>query len=67
MNNFMACRKNAGLSQVEVAERLNITQGAVSQWEIGDTMPRAELLPNLAALYGVTVDELLATENERGT
>lgn len=67
MNNFMTYRKSAGLSQVEVAEQLNISQGAVSQWEIGDTMPRAELLPSIAALYGVTVDELLTTKNERGT
>lgn len=52
-------RAKAGLSQRAVAKELNITDAAVCLWETGKTLPRAALLPKLAALYGCTVDELL--------
>lgn len=51
-------RKAAGLSQVEAARRLGVTQGALSQWESGTSLPRADKLPEIARLYGCTVDEL---------
>ncbi len=51
-------RINAGLSQDEVARRLDVTQGAVSQWEDGSCLPRADKLPELAKMFGCTVDEL---------
>jgi len=52
-------RAKAGLSQRAVAKELGITDAAVCLWETGKTMPRAALLPRLAALYNCTVDELL--------
>ena len=52
-------RTKAGLSQRAVAKELGITDAAVCLWETGKTLPRAALLPKLAALYGCTVDELL--------
>lgn len=52
-------RTKAGLSQRAVANKLGITDAAVCLWEAGKTMPRAALLPKLAALYGCTIDELL--------
>ena len=57
-------RKEKGLTQSEVAEKLGVTNKAVSKWETGETFPEtAQLLP-LAVLFGVTVDELL--RGERG-
>ena len=57
---FRELRKRAGLEQSDVAKCINVTQGAVSMWECGKNFPQAELLPKIAALYGCTVDELLA-------
>lgn len=55
-------RKEKGLTQSEVAEKLGVTNKAVSKWETGETFPEtAQLLP-LAGLFGVTVDELLRGE-----
>lgn len=56
---FLVARTNAGLSQAKVARELGITDAAVCLWETGKTLPRAVLLPKLAALYGCTIDELL--------
>ena len=64
MNNFKYYRDQAKLRQVEVAEKLNLTQGAVSQWEQEESLPRAELLPEIAKLYGCTVDELLRSDTQ---
>lgn len=61
---FLSARKNAGLSQVAVAEKIGVTDAAVSMWESGKTRPRAALLRQIAALYGCTVDDLLAPEAE---
>ena len=59
---FKSARKAAGLTLCQVAEHLGITDAAVAQWESGATSPRAKYLPALAALYGVSVDELLKEE-----
>lgn len=53
-------RKNAGLTQAQVAEKLCITTQSVSGWECGNSAPDIEKLPELASLYGVTADWLLA-------
>ncbi len=60
-----AARAKEGLSQRAVVATLGITNAAVCLWETGKTMPRAALLPKLAALYDCTVDELLR-EDEPG-
>ncbi|MBQ8563727.1 MAG: helix-turn-helix domain-containing protein, partial [Firmicutes bacterium] len=51
-------RKMQGLTQMEVADRLNISFQAVSKWENG-TLPNVEALAELAKLLGVTIDEIL--------
>ncbi len=61
---FREYRILAKLTQLEVAKQLDITQGAVSQWEKGAGFPRTELLPLIASLYGCTIDELLESEKE---
>lgn len=51
-------RESLGITQQELAARLNVTQGLVSQWERGETLPGASKLPELAKLLGCTIDEL---------
>ena len=60
------CREKAGLSQREVGDRLGISDSAVCLWEReqGGSLPRASMLPAIAKLYGVTVDELLSDHDE---
>ena len=53
-------RKNRGLTQGQVAEKLFITTQSVSSWECGNSIPDTEKLPELAELYGVTADWLLS-------
>ena len=59
---FLSARANAGLTQTAVAKNFGISVAAVCQWETGKTQPRAAKLPEIAALYGCTVDELLASD-----
>lgn len=59
-----ALRKEQGLTQKGLAERLKITDKAVSKWERGISCPDISLLPALAAALGVTVNELLAGARE---
>lgn len=58
-------RKRAGISQVDLAKALGVTQGAVSQWEMGITSPRPSMLLRLADVFGCTVDELLRGDAEK--
>ena len=53
-------RRQHGLTQQQLAGRLNISFQAVSKWENGTACPNIELLAELAAVLGVTADELLA-------
>ncbi len=57
-----ALRKEKGMTQKELAERLGITDKAVSKWERGLSCPDISLLPALAGLLGVSVGELLGGE-----
>lgn len=52
-------RKSAGLSQEELAERLNLSRQAVSRWESGTAMPDAGNILQLSKLFDVTADYLL--------
>ena len=55
-------RRAAGLSQEELAERLNVSRQAVSKWENGAAQPELSKLVELSRLYGVSVDVLLSLE-----
>ena len=66
MNAISRLRKKQGLSQVQLAEKLNITQGAVSQWEMGLSKPKSEILPELAKVLNCTIDELFKKDKEGG-
>ena len=56
-------RRQAGYTQVEAAQKLHVSNKAVSKWESGKGLPEIGILPAIAALYGVTVDEILAGES----
>ena len=57
------CRKKAGLSQEELAEKLNVSRQAVSKWECGESLPDTDNLISISKLYGVSLDELVANAN----
>ena len=57
------CRKRAGLSQEELAERVGVSRQAVSKWELGDAAPEVGKLLALAKVFGVTTDWLLSEED----
>lgn len=56
------CRKAAGLSQEALAAQLGVSRQAVSKWERSESSPDTDNLIALAALYGVSLDELLYGE-----
>lgn len=58
-NFIMDKRKELGMTQQQLADKLNISFQAVSKWENGTTYPNIELLYDLAIALGVTVDEIL--------
>lgn len=60
--NIKRLRKEHGYSQQQIALKLHVTQGAVSQWENGITVPAADQLVALADAFGITVDDLLERE-----
>ena len=59
-------RAECHMTQVEVAEQLHMTRQAVSSYESGRTEPDLETLKQLAEIYGVTLEELLGTEEAGG-
>lgn len=52
-------RKNADMTQSDLAERLNVTRRAVSKYETGDSFPDVTILVTMAEVFGVSVDELI--------
>lgn len=60
--NLAALRKGKRITQEELAGFLGVTKAAVSKWENGQSMPDILLLPQLAAYFGVTLDELVGYE-----
>ena len=53
------CRKKKDLTQAQLAEKLNITDRAISKWENGKAMPDSALMLDLCDILGITVNELL--------
>ncbi len=56
------CRKEKKITQAQLAEKLNITDRAVSKWETGKSMPDSAIMLELCQLLGITVNELLNGE-----
>lgn len=57
-----ACRKEQQLTQAQLAEKLNITDRAVSKWETGKSMPDSSIMLELCGILGIKVNELLSGE-----
>ncbi|MBP5357442.1 MAG: helix-turn-helix transcriptional regulator [Clostridia bacterium] len=57
-----AKRKEQNLTQEKLAEKLGITDRAVSKWETGKSLPDASIMLELCALLGITVNDLLCGE-----
>ena len=55
-------REQKKLSQQEVADELNISQQAIAKWENGETLPRADKLPQLAQILDCRIDDLFDSE-----
>ena len=60
-------RKQAGLTQVDVAERLGISQPAYASWERGTKKPTQENLVKIAQVLNVSVDYLIGNFSEKNT
>lgn len=58
-------RENAGLTQVELGEKIGVTGVAIMRYEKGQRQPRLEQLQAIASVLGVSVDYLLGTEKEK--
>ena len=52
-------RKNKGLTQLQLAEKMFVSDKAVSKWEKDDAFPSIEFFPVLASLFGVSIDFLM--------
>ena len=61
-DNLLKYRKKAGITQVELAEKLMYSDKNISRWERGESIPEVTTLKRLANLYGVTVNDFLQEE-----
>lgn len=56
--NILSLRKKSGYTQADLADKLNYSDKAVSKWERGESLPDAEMLFNIATLFGVEIGYL---------
>ncbi|MBO5888723.1 MAG: helix-turn-helix domain-containing protein, partial [Clostridia bacterium] len=56
------CRKNQNLTQMQLAEKLNITDRAISKWETGRALPDSTIMIELCNILKITVNDLLCGE-----
>lgn len=63
--NLTALRKSHGYTQAQLAEQLHYSDKAVSKWERGESMPDLAVMKQLADFYGILIDDLLLTEEQR--
>lgn len=58
-NNLSTLRKKSELTQLQLAEKLNYSDKAVSKWEKGDCVPNVYVIMTLAEFYGVKVQDIV--------
>ena len=56
------CRKKKNLTQAQLAEKLNVSDRAISKWETGRAMPDSNIMLKLCYILGINVNELLCGE-----
>ena len=59
-----AMRKKQGMTQLELAEKMGVTDKAVSKWERDLSFPDVDSIPRLAEIFDVTVDELMQVKSD---
>lgn len=59
MTTLKKIRKLHHISQIELAQEIGVTQGAVSHWESGDAKPTLENLIAIAKFFGCKIDDLI--------
>lgn len=62
-SNLIRLRTDAGLTQAQLAEKLNYSDKSVSKWERGDALPDVLVVKAMADLFGVTVDFMLTSHD----
>lgn len=62
--NIMDLRRRNNMTQLDLAERLNYTDKAVSKWERGESLPDIAVLKTIADMFNVTIDYLVSAEHE---
>ena len=61
-SNLIRLRTEAGLTQAELASKINYSDKSISKWERGEAVPDAYVLKQLAAIFGITIDALLSAD-----
>ena len=62
--NLTSIRKQSGLTQAELASKLNYSDKAVSRWEHGDTLPDINVLYQLCDFYGIDMNTLVSDDED---
>lgn len=63
-NNITLYRKVNNLTQLQLAEKLNYSDKAISKWERGESIPDIYILANIADLFGITLNDLVEKQTE---
>ena len=61
-DNLRSLRKSKGLSQEELAAKLNVVRQTISKWEKGESLPPVEVFYNISKLYRVSLDYIIGDE-----
>lgn len=61
--NIYNLRKNKGLSQEQLADKISVTRQTISNWELGETYPNPEQLKLLSKLLDISIDDLIENES----
>ena len=60
--NLVELRAKAGFTQLQLAEKINYTDKAVSKWERGEALPDVRVLVKIAEIYNITVDDIVSPQ-----
>ena len=63
-DNIQALRRRRGLSQEQMAEKLNVTRQTISKWELNQSAPDLNYLCQLSEIFGISLDALVKGEGE---
>lgn len=63
--NLVELRSKAHLTQLELAEKINYSDKAVSKWERGEALPDLRVIVKIAQIYNITVDDIVKPHNEK--